>query len=373
MKRTANQRSRLGQGHSRRARRALAMGLVATGMVAGCTAEAPPRSTPAISSPSISATDTPDARIRVPAPTDAPTGVADIVSRSAPSVVTVLVDGGNGSGVIYSADGLILTNEHVVRGKRSVQIAFADGQRVAGTVVAVDAVTDLALVQAKRTNLPAARFQRDLPAVGSLAVVIGAPLGFQNSVTAGIISGLHREIPGSASQGQSLVDLIQTDAPISPGNSGGAVFNADGEVIGISEAYIPPQEGAVSLGFAIPAATAVDVAKQLQSNGRAEHAFAGLVPAQITPEIAQELGLTSTEGTIVADVATGGPADRAGLKPGDIISAVGGNPTPTPEDFLAEIRARHPGETVIFDVREPGKGERQVRLILAARPPTTNG
>ncbi|GAP56116.1 probable periplasmic serine endoprotease DegP-like [Arthrobacter sp. Hiyo6] len=127
-------------------------------------------------------------------------------------------------------------------------------------------------MEAKRSGLKAAKFQTALPRVGELAVVIGSPLGFENTATAGIISGLHREIPGSAASSQSLVDLIQTDAAISPGNSGGAVVNSKGEVIGISEAYIPPQSGAVALGFAIPAATAVKVADQLKADGTADHA-----------------------------------------------------------------------------------------------------
>lgn len=294
--------------------------------------------------------------------------VPGVAARLEPSVVTVLVDGGQGSGVVYSKDGLILTNEHVVRGNTTTEIAFADGQRVAGRVKATDAVTDLALVQAERQNLPAATFQQQLPTVGSLAVVIGSPLGFEGSVTAGVISGLHREIPGSASQGQSLVDLIQTDAPISPGNSGGAVINAAGEVIGISEAYIPPQTGAVSLGFAIPAATAVDIAHQLNEDGRAEHAFAGLVPAPITEEIAAQLGLGSTDGVIVADVTSGGPAAKAGLQPGDVITAVDGEPTATPEDFLGVLRPHRPGDTLTLTVHRPGQAERKVELTVIDRP-----
>jgi S1-C subfamily serine protease len=298
--------------------------------------------------------------------------VPEVAARLQPSVVTVLVAGGNGSGVVYTADGLILTNEHVVRGNTSVQVAFADGQRVPGAVTATDPVTDLALVQADRQELPAATFQSQLPEVGSLAVVIGSPLGFQNTVTAGIISGLHREIPGSAAQSQALVDLIQTDAPISPGNSGGAVVNAAGEVVGISEAYIPPQAGAVALGFAIPAATAIDIAGQLQRTGRAEHAFAGLVPAPITPQIAQRLGLDSTEGVIVGGVAPGGPADRAGLAPGDVITAVDGEATATPEDFLSALRSHSPGDTLTITAHRPGQREREVQLTVIDRPVGSN-
>jgi serine protease DegQ len=295
--------------------------------------------------------------------------VPEVVAKLQPSAVTILVGRGNGSGVVYKADGLIVTNEHVVRGATDVQVAFADGQRVAGKVRAVDAVTDLALVQAERRDLSPARFQSRLPAVGSLSVVIGSPLGFQNTVTAGIISGVHREIPGSAAEGQSLVDLLQTDAPISPGNSGGAVANADAEVVGIALAYIPPTAGAVALGFAVPAATVLDVVGQLERNGRAQHAYAGLVPAAITPEIASQLGLSSTEGVVVLNVVPGGPAARAGIRPGDVIVAADGEPTATPEDFLSVLRPHKPGDTLTLTVRSPGAEERQVQLTVADRPP----
>jgi serine protease DegQ len=272
---------------------------------------------------------------------------------------------------VLAPDGVIVTNEHVVRGNTTVQVAFADGQRVNGTVRATDPVTDVAVVQSDRRGLPAARFQSALPAVGSLAVVIGSPLGFENSVTAGIISGLHREIPGSASQGQSLVDLIQTDAAISPGNSGGALLNGAGEVVGLSEAYIPPQAGAVSIGFAIPAATVLDVADQLQRTGRASHAFAGLAPAPITPDIAAQLRLPNTEGVIVSGVVPGGPAATAGLRPGDVILSVGGQPTRSPEDFLAALRPHKPGDTVTFAVRGTDGAQRDVTLTLTDRPATS--
>lgn len=342
--------------------------LVVALMTSGCTAApvAPP-ATP-ITAPA-------------PAPGTAAGGdgwaaVPQVAARLAPSVVTILTPGGNGSGVVYTPDGLVITNEHVVRGLSTVQVGFADGQRVAGVVRAVDPVTDLALVQAERTGLPAARFQPAIPVVGALAVVIGSPLGFDNSVTVGVISGLHREIPGSATPGgapptQAWVDLIQTDAPISPGNSGGAVANAAGEVIGISQAYIPPQAGAVSLGFAIPAATVLDVAGQLMSTGRVRHAFAGLAPAPITPDIATHLGLPGTDGVIIAAVVPGGPVDDAGLRPGEVITAVDGATIRSPEDFLAQLRAHDPGDRLPLTVRGVDGASREATITLTDRPGTS--
>jgi serine protease DegQ len=336
-----------------------AAGLVALVLAASCTTAPPAAPTaPPPTSPA--------------APAPAPAGsLADVPAVSAqllPSVVKVLTSGGNGSGVVYTPDGLILTNEHVVRGSSTVELGFADGRRLPGTVQAVDVITDLALVQTDRRDLPVARFQTELPVVGELAIAIGSPLGFENSVTAGVVSGLHREIPGTAAETQALVDLIQTDAPISPGNSGGALVNARGEVIGISEAYIPPQAGAVSIGFAIPAATAVDVAEQLRTTGRARHAFAGLEPTQITPQIAAQLDLPGTDGVIVAAIVPGGPAANAGLQPGDVILAVDAEPTRRPEDFLGALRRHNPGDTIAVTVRGPGGQERSAQLTLTDRP-----
>jgi serine protease DegQ len=294
--------------------------------------------------------------------------IPTIVSNVQPSVVTIFTrDGSLGSGVVYSQDGLILTNEHVVRGNSNVEVAFADGRRVAGTVRATDTISDLALVEAKRTGLPAAKFQSDLPRIGELAVVIGSPLGFENTATAGIISGLHREIPGSASSSQSLVDLIQTDAAISPGNSGGAVVNSRSEVIGISEAYIPPSSGAVALGFAIPAATAVKVADQLREDGTADHAFIGLSLGEITQQIADQLGLRDTRGALALSVPENGPAAKAGIRPGDVLVKLDGDELASPEGLLAALRNKSPGQTVTVEYRR-GTEIQETKVQLTARP-----
>lgn len=359
----------MGSNASRKPRRRARLGAVSGAAVlaaafslSACTSSL----SPAPAETTAVATGDPAPRAEVVAP-DPAGGIPQLVENLAPSVVTIFTEGGLGSGVVYSEDGLILTNEHVIRGNTRVEVAFADGQRVEGTVRATDAVTDLALVQADRTGLPKPVYQTTLPRVGEGAVVLGSPLGFENTATAGIISGLHRSIPGSASNSLSLVDLIQTDAPISPGNSGGAVINMRGEIIGISEAYIPPSAGAVALGFAIPAATAVEVAEELLADGTAEHAYLGLTPGELTPQIADQLGIDQGSGVLVLAVDQDGPAARAGIQPGDVLQSMEGTELTAPEKLLAELRSRNPGDTVSFQVQRDGRSQ-DVKAELIERP-----
>jgi S1-C subfamily serine protease len=300
-------------------------------------------------------------------PPDVFSRIPAIVRAVQPMVVTVLVERGVGSGVIYRSDGVILTNDHVVRGQAAVEIAFADGRRLRGTVMAADPDTDLALVKVGRNGLPAATFQKRLPAVGSLAVVLGSPLGFDKSVSAGIVSGLHRSIPGSARETRALVDLLQTDAPISPGNSGGAVVDGDGRVIGISEAYIPPQQGAVAIGFAIPASTAVAVADELIHHGRVDHAYIGVEPGELTPELARALHAPSSARVVVYAVAPGGPADRAGIEAGDVLAQIGGRSLESVEQLFATLRRHRAGEEVTVGVLRNG-AHSSVTVRLSAKP-----
>ena len=291
-----------------------------------------------------------------------------IVRKVEPSVVTISHDQGTGSGVVWSKDGVVVTNAHVVGDVRDVELAFFDGQRADGRVRAIDPDTDLAVVDVDRKDLEPATFQEELPAMGELAVAMGSPLGFQNTVTAGIISGLHREIPGSAQQGiRSLVDLIQTDAAISPGNSGGALVNGRGQVVGINVAYIPPEQGAVAIGFAIPGATAVDVVGQLLKTGRATHSYLGVQPDQVTGEIAAQLGLDQARGVVVLNVVEGGPAARAGLRPGDVIVRMDSAAVDTVEDLFGELRQRKPSSQVRITFIRDGR-EQQATVTLADRP-----
>jgi serine protease DegQ len=297
--------------------------------------------------------------------------IPSIVRRVEPSIVTIYVGQGLGSGIVYRDNGVIITNEHVVHGSQQVEVVFADGRRVGGTVQATDPATDLAVVRVSRSGLPAARFESKLPVVGELAIALGSPLGFSNSATAGIVSGLGRNLPsGDSSQGQQPQrsgDLIQTDAAISPGNSGGALVNGAAAVIGMNEAYIPPSAGAVSLGFAIPSATVINVVDQLIRGGRPQQAYLGIQPAQVTADIARELGVDQTSGVLVQAVGEGTPAAAAGLREGDIITSLGGTATPTMSDLYTALLRHKPGEKVEVKVIRGGS-EQTITVTLGARP-----
>lgn len=294
--------------------------------------------------------------------------LADVVARVEPSVVTVLVGEGLGSGVVYRDGGLVLTNQHVVGSATAVQLALADGSRVPAQVVGADAVTDLAVLRAQRRDLPPAPLRTELPRPGEVVLAMGSPLDFRNSVTAGIVSGVGREIPGSAATGRALVDLIQTDAAISPGNSGGPLVDAGGSVVGINDAHLPPSTGAVSIGFAIPSATAQDIAADLLDDGKVTHPFLGLFVGRLTPQIADALGTQVREGVLVREVLAGGPAARAGVQAGDVLTAFNGERIPTVEAFLGAMRGTEPGGQVRLTLFRQGQ-ERTVTATVGATPP----
>ena len=321
-------------------------------------------------------------------PEDEP--VAQVAAQVSPSVVQVNVQAvqetpigpqegqGLGSGVIYRSDGYVITNNHVVAPPGSspseeVNIAFADGSTEQGEVVGRDPSTEIAVVRVNRDDLPAARFREgsDL-LVGQLAVAIGSPSGFQSTVTSGVISGLNREVPAEYTGGRqdrALVDLIQTDAPISPGNSGGALVDRDGEVVGVNVAYLPPETRAESIGFAIPSDTAISVADQLIENGRVSSPFLGIRNADLTPEIAEQFGLSDQAGVIVVEVEPGSPAADAGLRREDVITALDSTGVESSGDLLGALRDYRPGDTVTLTVLRGGSGaEETVEVELGERP-----
>jgi serine protease Do len=312
--------------------------------------------------------------------------VSQVAAQVSPSVVQVNVQAiqvtpfgrqeraeGLGSGVIYRRDGYIITNSHVVQDAREVNVAFADGSTERGEVVGSDPSTEIAVVRVDRDDLPAAKFAEGSLTVGQLAVAIGSPSGFQSTVTEGVVSGLNREVPGRLTGGrqeEALVDLIQTDAAISPGSSGGALADRDGEVVGINVAYLPPQEtGAESIGFAIPSDTATSTADQLVENGQVSNPFLGIRYRDLTPEIAEQFGLSIESGVIVVEVESGSPADDAGLRPRDVITALGSTAIEDSGDLLAALRDYEPGDDVTLTVARGGTGgEEQIAVELGERP-----
>ena len=309
--------------------------------------------------------------------------VDEIAAEAEPSVVQVNVRAiqetpmgaqegeGVGSGVIYREDGYIITNSHVVEGASEVNIAFADGTTEAGEVVGTDPSTDLAVVRVDRENLPAADFVENLSLrPGELAVAVGSPSGFQSTVSQGVISGLNREVPASLTGGrqeEALVDLIQTDAAISPGNSGGALVNEEAQVVGVNAAYLPPgQTGAVNIGFAIPAPTAISVADQIIETGQATHPYLGVGLTDLTPEIADRFGLPTEVGALITGVEPGSPADEAGIEPRGVITAVGEEEVRDTGDLLAALRDYAPGDEAELTVARDGE-ESRVTVELGER------
>jgi len=279
-----------------------------------------------------------------------------------------------GSGVIYTPDGIIITNNHVVTDSYGdpvdeVTVTLATGEMLPARIVGRDPVTDLALIKVDpKFSLPAATFVTDPPVVGEYAVAIGSPLGYENSVTLGIVSGVDRSIKDAyGPEAAALTNLIQTDAPISPGNSGGALANASGQVIGINVAYEAPQTGAVSIGFAIPSAVAVKVADEIIKTGKATHAYLGVSTVTVTPQLQQQFRLSRSSGVIVAQVTENGPADKAGIRQGDIIIKIDDKEVKESSDLLIAIRDRKPGERVKVTLDRDGR-EMVVTVTLEERP-----
>jgi serine protease Do len=316
------------------------------------------------------------------APADIPAGepVARVASVLSPSVVQVNVRAvqqtplgtqrgeGIGSGVIYRPDGYVITNNHVVRGATGVNVAFADGSTERGEVVGTDPTTDIAVVKVNRDDLPAASFADADPIVGQTAVAVGSPSGFESTVTSGIVSGTGREVPAQYTGGQqdsALVDLIQTDAAISPGNSGGALADREGRVIGVNVAYLPPGEtGAENIGFAIPSETAASVADQIIENGEAVHPYLGVFLSDLTREAASRFGISVEKGALVEEVESGGPADTAGVRRGDVVTAAGQEEVQSSGDLMSALRGYEPGDKVELTVVRDGE-KNMLRVNLA--------
>ncbi len=293
--------------------------------------------------------------------------VTTAVGRAGPSVVNVAVGGlrgrGGGSGVIVSPDGLVLTNSHVIADATRIEVTTAEGTRFPARLLGDDPDTDLALLRAETdAALPAAMLGESAGLrVGQVAIAIGNPLGFSNTVTAGVVSALGRTLAGRG--GRPIEDLIQTDAALNPGNSGGALVDARGAVIGVNTAMIG---GAQGLCFAVAADTARLVLGHLVRFGRVRRAFLGLSGQQeaVPRRFARAHGIAQPTALLVAAVSKDGPADRAGIERGDLLLSIGGDPIAHVADLLRWLtgeRVGEPAEAVLLR-----RGDLRRRVVVPA-------
>lgn len=290
--------------------------------------------------------------------------VIQVAREASPAVVSVVQPGvGSGSGIIIRADGVIITNAHVVGDARSVEVSLADGRKLTGRVLGGDGSVDVAVVRVQGTDLPVAPIgDSDRLEVGQTAIAIGNPIGLDRSVTSGIVSAVNRD-----PRGVGLDGLIQTDAAISPGNSGGPLLDSQGRVIGINTVVLRAP-GAEGLGFAVPINLAVDVAEQVVRTGRVHRAFLGITFRDIDPMLAEQFELPVEEGVIVAGVARDTPADKAGIEAGQIITKIDGEKVTQGGDLRRALRAHKPGDRVKLHLVGPA-GEADVDVQLAEAPP----
>jgi putative serine protease PepD len=303
--------------------------------------------------------------------------VSAAAAKIQPSVVTLLVTGqeqGTGSGVIIRGDGYILTNNHVASvaaGGGSIMVETSDGRRVAGRIVGADPSDDLAVVKVNLSGLTAATFAKSANlVVGQTVVAVGAPLGLSNTVTSGIVSNVARPVRAGQNN-QAVFNAVQTDAAINPGNSGGPLVDLNGNVVGIDTAIATAssggnslpgqagQSGNIGIGFAIPSDEASRIAAQLIATGKASHAIIG-VSVSSAPD-------ASVNGAQLRSVDTGGPAAKAGLRPGDVVTAVGRQRVEDGDGLIATIRSYAPGETVPITYQRGGTGKTvNVRLATSS-------
>src|SRR5215213_2117205 len=322
------------------------------------------------------------------------TSYADLVDRDAPAVVTVRserrvrvpeqfpfmgmpflgevqprpqdrIERGLGSGVIVSADGYILTNDHVIEGAEDIRVELTDNRTLPAKVIGSDAPSDLAVLKIDASYLPVLPLgNSDQVRVGDVVLAIGNPLGVGQTVTMGIISAKGRQT--GISDG-SFEDFLQTDAPINQGNSGGALVNTSGELIGINSQIISPSGGNIGIGFAVPANMAKSVIDQLTKSGTVRRGMLGLTVQSVTSDLASSLGLSDVRGALISSVQQGGPANRAGVQRGDVILALNGSPVADSNALRNQIANTEPGSEVTLTILRD-KREQQIHAKLAALP-----
>ena len=321
--------------------------------------------------------------VKLVSPTEGATHVADIAVKVTPSIVNIDIrtapqrglffdvgpQEGTGSGVIYKEDGYIITNNHVIQDAQEITVRLASGQELTGTKVGADPETDIAVVKIEKAGLPALKLgDSDKLVVGELCVAVGSPFGFEQSVTAGIISALNRNISADSQQGVTvLTDLIQTDAAINPGNSGGALCDSSARLIGINAVIASAAGGSEGVGFAIPINTAQKVADDIIAGRPVSHPYIGILGQTVTDTIAEQYELPVSDGAYITRVVPDGPADKAGIKTGDIIVEIDGKPVKGMDEIISEVRGRNVGDTVSLTYYD-GNEKKTVDVTLEKKP-----
>ncbi|MBS0498004.1 MAG: Do family serine endopeptidase [Proteobacteria bacterium] len=269
-----------------------------------------------------------------------------------------------GSGVIVSANGYILTNHHVIEAADEVEVALVDGRKAKAKLIGSDPETDLAVLKTNLTDLPVITFgQSQQVKVGDVVLAVGNPFGVGQSVTMGIVSALSRSRVGI----NTFEDFIQTDAAINPGNSGGALTDTSGNLIGINTAIYSRSGGSLGIGFAIPVHIAKQIMEQIVQTGSVIRGWLGVSMQDMTLELAESFGLEEPSGALIASVLKDGPADKAGIKTGDILIGIAGKPLKNSSEMLNVVAALPPGETVTVTVIR-NKREKSIPVKVGVRP-----
>ena len=345
---------------------ALGASLLTTGLVVAFVRREPaPSATPAVEREVVRPRN---------AVSTAASAVVDIAERVRPAIAQlktqIAEQGGTGSGVFFRSDGHVLTNAHVVDGATAIRLVTANGRELPARVLGSDPDTDTAVVKVDGGPFPVATLGSALDLrIGQTAIAIGSPFGLAGgpSVTVGVVSGLHREIRPRGSS-RALFDLIQTDATISPGSSGGALLDADGAVIGITTAVASTGPGVEGVGFAIPIEVARSVADELIRTGRVVHVWLGIEGTDLDGALAEELRLDG--GAMVGEVKGGSPAEHGGLAARDVVVAVDGRKVKSMGELVVALRGRSPGQTLSVEIVRD-REHRTMRVTLAERPPSS--
>ena len=273
---------------------------------------------------------------------------------------------GLGSGVIVSAAGYLLTNNHVIEGADDVEVSLGDGRSAKAKIIGADPESDVAVLKIDLDKLPVIDFgDVDSLAVGDVVLAIGNPFGVGQTVTSGIVSALGRNSLGI----NIFENFIQTDAAINPGNSGGALVDASGNLLGINTAIYSRSGGSLGIGFAIPVSTARQVMEGLIKEGRVTRGWIGVEPRDLTPEIAKTLDLPVRQGVLITGVVQNGPASEGGLLPGDVVLKIAGTPVTNQSQLLNAVAALKPRETATISVQR-GNTPLDVKVTVAQRPPS---